>query len=85
MFIYKITNKVNGKIYIGQVYNKKEVFLMTHKEISLNTKKKLASALKQAMKKKPFGKIAVSELIKTCGINRNTFYYHFEDIYALLK
>ena len=58
---------------------------MTHKEISLNTKKKLASALKQAMKKKPFGKITVSELIKTCGINRNTFYYHFEDIYALLK
>ncbi len=58
---------------------------MTHEEISLNTKKKLASALKQAMKKKPFGKITVSELIKICGINRNTFYYHFEDIYALLK
>ena len=37
------------------------------------------------MKKKPFGKITVSELIKSCGINRNTFYYHFEDIYALLK
>ncbi|MGN0492365.1 MAG: TetR/AcrR family transcriptional regulator C-terminal domain-containing protein [Acutalibacteraceae bacterium] len=58
---------------------------MTHKEISLNTKKKLSAALKQAMKKKPFQKITVSELIKTCGINRNTFYYHFEDIYALLK
>lgn len=58
---------------------------MTHKEISLNTKKKLSAALKQAMKKKAFQKITVSELIKDCGINRNTFYYHFDDIYALLK
>lgn len=58
---------------------------MTHKEISLNTKKRLSAALKQTMKKKPFGKITVSELINICGINRNTFYYHFEDIYDLLK
>lgn len=58
---------------------------MTHKEMSINTKMKLSAALKEAMKKKPFQKITVSELIKACGVNRNTFYYHFEDIYALLK
>lgn len=58
---------------------------MKHEEISLNTKKMLAESLKKAMAKKPFQKISVSELIQDCNVNRKTFYYHFEDIYALLK
>lgn len=58
---------------------------MKKEEISMNTKKALGEALKKAMQKKPFPKITVSELIQDCGINRKTFYYHFEDIYALLK
>lgn len=58
---------------------------MTHKETSLRTKKALCTALKELMKHKPFSKITVSELIRECNINRKTFYYHFEDIYALLK
>ena len=37
------------------------------------------------MKHKAFSKITVSELIKDCNLNRKTFYYHFEDIYGLLK
>ncbi len=58
---------------------------MKHEEISLWTKKSLAEALKRAMSKKPFQKITVSELILDCGINRKTFYYHFKDIYDLLR
>lgn len=58
---------------------------MKHAEISLNTKKALAESLKKAMRKKPFQKITVSELIKDCDVNRKTFYYHFDNIYALLK
>lgn len=37
------------------------------------------------MKKKPLKKITVTEIITDCEVNRKTFYYHFEDIYALLK
>lgn len=37
------------------------------------------------MEKKPLSKITVSEIIGDCGINRKTFYYHFENIYSLLK
>ncbi|MGN0504989.1 MAG: TetR/AcrR family transcriptional regulator C-terminal domain-containing protein [Lachnospiraceae bacterium] len=37
------------------------------------------------MRKKNFSKITVSEIISDCGVNRKTFYYHFQDIYALLK
>ena len=45
----------------------------------------IASSLKKIMSKKPFSKITVTEIIKDCGVNRKTFYYHFADIYALLK
>lgn len=58
---------------------------MKKEEISLQTKKKLAQSLKKAMEKKPLSKVTVSELFKDCNINRNTFYYHFSDIYDLLK
>lgn len=31
----------------------------------------------------PADKITVKELVSTCGINRNSFYYHFEDLPSL--
>lgn len=34
--------------------------------------------------KKPLSKITVKDIVDECGINRNTFYYHFQDIYALV-
>ncbi len=58
---------------------------MTHEETSLRTKKALCDALKELLRHKAFSKITVSELIKACDVNRKTFYYHFEDIYGLLK
>ena len=35
--------------------------------------------------KKPLDKITVRDLVDDCGINRNTFYYYFQDIYAVLE
>lgn len=64
---------------------KGEVSDMKHTVTSRNTQKMMADSLKKAMKTKPLSKITVSEIIRDCGINRNTFYYHFQDIYALLK
>ncbi len=58
---------------------------MTHEQSTLQTKTALAASLKKYMLKKPLGKITVSEIIADCNVNRKTFYYHFEDIYALLK
>jgi probable dihydroxyacetone kinase regulator len=69
----------------GQVYNIFEVKHMTHKEATLQTKTALATSLKKFMSKKPLSKITVSEIIADCNVNRKTFYYHFDDIYALLK
>ena len=58
---------------------------MKHEVISMNTKKTLAASLKKFMMSKPLSKISVSEIIADCGVKWKTFYYHFEDIYALLK
>lgn len=58
---------------------------MKQKEMSLATRKEFAAALKKLMAIKPINKITVRELVAECGMNRNSFYYHFEDIYALFK
>lgn len=58
---------------------------MTNEELSLKTKQSLAQVLKNAMEHKKLSKITISELCAVCRINRKTFYYHFEDIYSLLK
>lgn len=58
---------------------------MTHNEMSLQTKKKLAASLKKFMMSKSLNKITVTDIIKDCSVNRKTFYYHFQDIYDLLK
>lgn len=58
---------------------------MRNEEISLRTKQSLTTALKKSLESKSFSKVTITELIKECNINRNTFYYHFEDINALLR
>lgn len=58
---------------------------MKNSVTSYQTKKLLADSLKKAMKHKAFSKITVSEIVQDCGVNRKTFYYHFDDIFALLK
>lgn len=58
---------------------------MKQEEATLQTKKLLAGSLKRFMEKKPLSKITVSEIITDCNVNRKTFYYHFQDIYDLLK
>lgn len=58
---------------------------MKHSEASLKTMKAMAASLKRHMENKPLSRITISEICTDCGINRKTFYYHFQDIYALLR
>ena len=53
--------------------------------MSVSTKAAFASALKKMMAVKPMEKITVKDLVEICGVNRQTFYYHFDDIYDLLE
>ena len=58
---------------------------MKQETTAYRTKKALSESLKRMMAHKSFTKITVTELISDCGVNRKTFYYHFSDIYDLLK
>ena len=49
------------------------------------TKHALAVALKDLMAQKPIDKITIHDLTERCGIRRQNFYYHFEDVYDLLN
>ncbi len=48
------------------------------------TKQLLANSLKKLLTKKTLDKITVTELAEDCKVNRQTFYYNFQDIYDLL-
>lgn len=49
------------------------------------TKLLIANSLRKLMKKKSLDKIKIREIVEDCGVNRQTFYYHFQDIYALVE
>ena len=49
------------------------------------TKRAIADSLKDLTTVKSFDKIGVVDITEKCGINRQTFYYHFSDKYELLK
>lgn len=52
--------------------------------MSQMTKNALANSLKKLLETKTLEKITVKELVEDCGVNRQTFYYHFRDVYDLL-
>lgn len=49
-----------------------------------STKLALANSLKHLLQKKFLDDITVKEIVEDCEVNRQTFYYHFQDIYDLL-
>lgn len=48
------------------------------------TKNALAGSLKALMADKPFAKISIGDICDRCGMNRRSFYYHFQDKYELV-
>lgn len=48
------------------------------------TKVALAESLKKLLHIKTLDKITIKDIVEDCGVNRQTFYYHFHDIYDLL-
>lgn len=58
---------------------------MSHNTANISTKRMLADSLKKLMATKPLNKISIHEITEDCGVNRQTFYYHFHDIFDLLE
>lgn len=49
------------------------------------TKKLIYDVFIDLLNKKPLDKITVTEISEICDINRNTFYYHYQDIYEIIS
>ncbi len=50
-----------------------------------DTKKAIYYTFIDLLSTKPFDKITIRDIVEVCGINRNTFYYYYSDIYDLLE
>jgi len=53
--------------------------------MSLTTKRALADSFEKLLSRRGFDKITVKDIVEDCGVNRQTFYYHFHDIYDLIE
>ena len=49
------------------------------------TKKMIRSVFIELLNERPLNKITVKDIALACGINRNTFYYYYSDMYELLS
>lgn len=49
------------------------------------TKKAIRDAFVKLLNEKTLNQITVKDIVETCGVNRNTFYYYYEDIPQLLE
>ncbi|EET61282.1 hypothetical protein BRYFOR_06927 [Marvinbryantia formatexigens DSM 14469] len=59
---------------------------MRNWEVSMSqlTERAIEKSFIRLLNEVPFDKITVKDIVEDCGINRNTFYYHYEDIFDLL-
>lgn len=48
-------------------------------------KKAIKKSFMKLLTERPIAQITVRDIVEDCGVNRNSFYYHFQDIPALLE
>ena len=63
---------------------KKQHNTMGENSMSKLSKKALLQAFGELIEEKPFNKITIADITARCGLNRMTFYYHFDNIYELM-
>ncbi len=49
------------------------------------TRNAIRKGFLELLEQRPLDKISVVEIAEHCGVNRNTFYYYYCDIYALVR
>ncbi len=50
----------------------------------IQTKEIIKDTFWEILEEKPYNKITVQDIVNRCRVNRNTFYYHFQDIPTLM-
>ena len=49
------------------------------------TRKAIKASFLKLLNDRPLNQITVKDIVEDCGINRNSFYYHFEDLPSLVE
>lgn len=49
------------------------------------TRKAIMQSCIRLLEERPYDKISVKDIVEDCGVNRNTFYYHFADLPSLVE
>ena len=73
----------NRRFYAIIQYNINIVFRV--RNMPSFTKYAIKISFMKLLNKKPLSKITVKDIVEDCGINRNSFYYHFSDIPSLIE
>ena len=73
---------LNRILLLGMVYTQKRWIAMANTSI---TKRAIQSAFLELLDQRSLSRITVKDITDICGINRNTFYYHYQDIPALIE
>lgn len=71
--------------HISYRIRKKGVFYMKYTAKTDLTKRALSDSLKKLVLNRPISKITIKDITDGCGLNRQTFYYHFQDIFDLFE
>lgn len=60
---------------------------ISRRELSeiINTKLLIAEKMSELIEKRSLDKITVKDLVEECGISRQTFYYHFQDLFDVVE
>lgn len=56
---------------------------MTIPESGGRTRRALEAAMRTLLRQKPLDQLRVREITELCGLRRQSFYYHFKDVYDL--
>lgn len=49
------------------------------------TRKAIKGSFIKLLNEYPLSKITIKDIVEDCGVSRNTFYYHYQDIFELLE
>ena len=49
------------------------------------TRKAIIASFLKLLNQRPLNQITIKDIVEDCGINRNSFYYHFEDLPDLVE
>lgn len=49
------------------------------------TRKAIIDSFLKLLNERPLNQVTIKDIVEDCGINRNSFYYHFENLPALIE